>query len=251
MSKYLTIIIPCYNEEANLKRGVLQEVAEYLAKKKFSWEVIISDDGSTDDSREIIKKIVPSEPNFGLLQVPHGGKPAALFEGIKKALGRYILFTDMDQSTPIVELDRLLPYLKSFDVVIGSRGTVRKNFPFYRRIGASVFMSVRRLLILPEINDTQCGFKLFEAKALKKAFPKLEFFKRPKKVKGWKVTSFDVELLHIVKKMGKKIKEVNVVWNDKDVSRGKGSYLSRYISESADMFKQVIRVKLNDLRREY
>ena len=251
MSKYLTIIIPCYNEEANLKRGVLKEVADFLHKKKFSWEVIISDDGSTDQSREIIKKIISSEPNFKMLQVPHGGKPAALLEGIKKALGRYILFTDMDQSTPVVELDKLLPYLKSFDVVIGSRGTVRKNFPFYRRIGANVFMSIRRLLILREISDTQCGFKLFEAKALKKAFPKLEFFKRQKKVKGWKVTSFDVELLHIIKKMGKSIKEITVVWDDKDVSLGKGSYLGRYLKESKDMFKQIIRVKLNDLRGEY
>ncbi len=253
MSKvFLTIIIPCFNEEANLKRGVLKEVGNYLKKKDFSWEVIVSDDGSTDKSREIIKEEIKSLNNFRLLQNPHGGKPAALLSGIKKALGEYILFTDMDQSTPIGELDKLLPYIdKGYEVVIGSRGLVRKNFPLYRRLGAVVFMSIRRALILPEIADTQCGFKLFRAGAIKKAFPKLEFFEKRQKVTGWKVTSFDVELLHILKKMGCKIAEVPVSWDDRDVSKGKGGGISRYIRESKEMFGQILRVKLNDLKGRY
>src|SRR3989304_3530510 len=137
---YLTVTIPCYNEEANLKRGVLKEIYDFLKAKDFGWEAIISDDGSTDASRNIAKKQIKSWDNFKLLENPHGGKPSTLLYGIKKSQGKYILFTDMDQSTPIGELDKLLPYLnKGYEVVIGSRGLVRKNFPLYRRLGAMGF----------------------------------------------------------------------------------------------------------------
>jgi dolichyl-phosphate beta-glucosyltransferase len=252
MGKYLTIIVPCYNEEANLKRGVLHEMLKYLTRQSFSWELIISDDGSTDGSAKLAKTIIAKYPSCKFLGNPHGGKPAALLAGINNATGKYILTTDMDQSTPIGELDKLLPYLKeSFDIVIGSRGINRKNFPLYRKIGAAIFMSIRKFLLLPEIKDTQCGFKIYEAAVLKKAFPRLEFIRKEKKAKGWTVTSFDVELLHIIKKMGKRIKEVEVAWHDRDISVGKGGSLNRYIKESKDMFMQVIRVKLNDLKGMY
>jgi dolichyl-phosphate beta-glucosyltransferase len=249
---YLSIIIPSYNEEANLKRGVLREVYDYLKSKDIGWEVVISDDGSTDESREIVKKQIETFKGFRLLENPHGGKPSALLFGIKSVKGNYILFTDMDQSTPISELSKLLPYTKEdYGAIIGSRGLIRKNFPLYRRAGAVVFMSIRRALILPEITDTQCGFKLFRADKLKEAFPRLEFFRRGEKVIGWKVTSFDVELLHILKKRGSRIKEVKVTWDDKDVSKGKGGGLVRYIRESKEMFGQILRVKLNEIRGLY
>lgn len=248
---FLTIIIPCYNESANLKRGVLRDVYKYLSGKMFSWEVLVSDDGSTDDSKEVVKKEIAKLRGFKLLENPHGGKPSALLFGIRAAKGDYILFTDMDQSTPITELEKLIPFVKDNDVVIGSRGMKRENFPLYRKMGAAVFMSIRRSLILPEIKDTQCGFKLFEANALKKAFPKLEFFQKNEKVVGWKVTSFDVELLQILKMMRKKIKEITVTWIDEDTSSSKGGGLSRYVKESKEMLLQILRVKINELRGVY
>jgi len=249
---FLSVVIPCFNEEANLRRGVLKEINDLLNKKNFAWEVIVSDDSSSDKSRGMVAEEIKSWSNFKLLENPHGGKPAALLSGIKKARGEYILFTDMDQSTPIGELDKLLPYSKKgYEIVIGSRGLVRKNFPLYRRLGAVAFMTLRRSLILPEISDTQCGFKLFNSKALKEAFPKLEFFGKKEKVSGWKVTSFDVELLHILKGMGYKIAEVPVSWDDKDISKGKGGGLGRYIRESREMFGQIMRVKLNEIRGRY
>lgn len=250
---HLSVIIPCYNEEENLKRGVLKQVKSYFKNKKFSWEVIISDDGSTDASRELVKKGIKEVSGFRLLENAHGGKPAALLNGIKKSNGEYVLISDMDQSTPIGELDKLLPYIEEdIAAVIGSRGLVRKNFPIYRKIGAIVFASVRRALILPGITDTQCGFKLFKSDILKKVFPKLEFFKSNVRTKGWIVTSFDVELLHLIKKFGGKIKEVPVVWHDKDFGgKNKGSGLGKYIKESREMFGEILRVKLNDLRGLY
>jgi len=251
MSKYLTVIIPSYNEEANLKRGVLNDVYKYLSKQKFTWEVIISDDGSLDDSRELVRKQIKSLKGFSLIENEHGGKPSALMGGLKVAKGEWVLFTDMDQSTPITELDKLLPFTKNHNCVIGSRGLNRKKFSIYRKIGSVVFLTFRRLLLLPEIKDTQCGFKLFRRSDLIKAFPELEFFRIKQRTTGWKVTSYDVELLHILKKNKVNIKEVEVNWHDSDVSVNKGGGMARYIRESQEMLAQVIRVKLNDMKGLY
>lgn len=249
---YLSIIIPAYNEEENLKRGVLEEVWQYMRSQKYPWEVIVSDDGSTDNSKKIIQEQIKRLSGFRLLENNHGGKPEALQNGIDVAKGEYVLFTDMDQSTPIAEVSKLMEKVKQgAKVVIGSRGLSRENFPLYRRLGSVIFATVRRALILPDISDTQCGFKLFETKAVKKAFPKLEFFKTKEKVTGWKVTSYDVELLHVLEKMGYEIVEVTVEWNDKDVSNSKGGGLSKYIKESKEMFGQILRVRMNDMHGAY
>jgi dolichyl-phosphate beta-glucosyltransferase len=249
---YLSVIIPCYNEAANLKRGVLREVYDFLKKKEFNWEVLISDDGSSDESREIVKREIKNLKNFRLLENPHGGKPSALGFGIKKARGEYILFTDMDQSTPIRELNKLLPFTREdYGAIIGSRGLTRKDFPWYRKLGAIVFAAVRKTLILREITDTQCGFKLFKRTVVQKAFPKLEFFKTKEKVTGWKVTSYDVELLYLIKKMGERIKEVVVSWQDRDISKSKGGGIGQYVKESKEMLVQILRVKLNQSKGLY
>jgi len=249
---FLSVIIPCYNEAENLKHGVLAGINNYLKEKKFSWEVIISDDGSSDESRELVKKEIGKWVNFRLLKNPHGGKPSALWFGIKASRGKYILFSDMDQSTPIAELDKLLPYVgERVGAVIGSRGRSRKNFPFYRRLGSIVFTELRKSFILPEINDTQCGFKLIKKSTALEIFPLLEFFKKKVVAKGWKVTSWDVEFLFILKKRGLEIKEVPVYWEDVDLSKGKGGSLNRYIRESNEMLSQIIKVKVNDSKGMY
>lgn len=249
---FLTVVIPCFNEEKNLKKKSLAAIDKYLKTKKFSWEVIISDDGSTDKSRELVRSQIKNLKNFRLLENPHGGKPAALLYGIQNAKGEHILFSDMDQSTPIEELDKLLPFIGGkIGAIIGSRGLLRKNFPVYRRLGSIIFMAVRKIFILPEIDDTQCGFKLFRSSVVKKAFPKLQYFKDKKEKTGWSVTSYDVELLHIVKKMGYVIEEVPVVWQDSDSSTSKGGILGRYAKESKEMLMQILRVKINDMKGMY
>ena len=254
MSKklFLSVIIPCYNEEENLKKEVLREVHDFLKKKKFLFEVIISDDGSSDNSLNLVKKQIKNFKNFRLIKNRHGGKPFALWAAIKVAKGAYTLFCDMDLSTPIFQLDNLLPSVKGgYKVVIGSRGVGRDNFPLYRRMGSIIFMSLRKFFLLAEINDTQCGFKLFRTDIVKNIFPKLEFFRKQQRVKGWNVTSFDVELLHLIKKQGEAIKEVSVEWKDLDLSISKGGGLSRYINESKEMLMQIMRVKINDIKGFY
>lgn len=245
---YLSVVIPCYNESENLKRGVLDEVYDFLKKQKFTWEVIVSDDGSTDDSREIVKKEIKNKKNFRLIENQHGGKPSAVWGGIKNSLGKYVLFTDMDQSAPLKEVLKLIPFFEDYEVVIGSRGTGRENFDIIRKLGSSIFRIFRKSLMLRDINDTQCGFKAFRSDVAKKIFPMLQFFKQKIIVKGWKVTSFDVELLFIAEKLGHKVKEIPVEWKNEDTSTGKKK---SYVKESKEMLQQILRVKLNDLQGLY
>jgi len=247
MKIYLSVVIPMYNEKENLKRGVLGEIKDYLEKQKFSWEVIISDDGSTDESREMVRNFVQKFPNFKLLENPHGGKPFAIRSGAEKASGEICVFTDMDQSTPISEIEKILPFFKAdFDIVIGSRGTVRKDFPWYRRLMSWGFRSLRRFLLLRDLVDTQCGFKAFKTSVGKRIFGRMTIFQR--RSKGWKVGAWDVEFLFVAQKLGFKIKEVPIVWVDKDVALGKQR---NFVKESREMFSEILRVKLNDWKGKY
>ena len=246
---FLSVVIPCYNEEANLKRGVLHQVYNYLKKQKYSWEVIIPDDGSTDKSKGLIEAFIKKRPRFRLLKNQHGGKPYAVWQGIKGARGEIVLFTDMDQSTPIGEIKKLLPFFdKGYDVVIGSRGWKREGAPFYRRIAGWIFLNGRRLFLLPNIIDTQCGFKAFKTPVAKELFPKLSVLENFKQATGWRVTAFDVELLFLAPKKGYKIAEVLVKWRDEDVATGKNK---SFIKESKQMLEQIINVRKNEWQGKY
>ncbi len=251
---YLSVVIPCYNEARNLERGVLDEVNRYLIQQPYSWEVIIVNDESTDESRQLIEAFIQQRPQFSLNNIRHGGKPVAVWAGIQQAQGEVVLFTDMDQSTPIAELDKLLPwYDKGFQVVIGSRGGTREGFSIVRKLGSFVFRTLRSLFLLRGINDTQCGFKTCRREAALEAFPKLQFFKQADKPTGWKVSAYDVELLYLFEKAGLAIKEVEVVWLNRDISDTKGQQgdMARYLRESLDMAREVYRVKRNELRGLY
>ena len=246
---FLSVIIPCYNEGANLKRGVLQEVDDYLKKQDYSWEVIISDDGSSDKSLRLARRFSRRHPNFSVLANPHRGKPWAVWAGIQKAKGDIVLFADMDQSTPIEEIEKLLPWFgHGFDVVIGSRGRNRSNAPLIRKLMAWLFLTGRRLLLLSQIIDTQCGFKAFKRKVALEIFPHLDIFRRENLAGGWRVSAFDVELLFLAQKMGYQIKEVPVKWQDRDVAQGKNK---NFFRESINMLQEILRVKINDLLGRY
>lgn len=251
---HISIIIPCYNEEKNLKRGVLDQVYQYLARQNYPWEVIIVNDESTDNSRNLMEHFIENTANFSLLDIPHGGKPAAVWAGIQKARGEIVLFTDMDQSTPISELSQLLPwYERGFDVVIGSRGATREGFSIIRQVGSTAFRTLRRLFLLRNISDTQCGFKSCRRDVALETFPRLQFFKRKDKPQGWKVSAYDVELLYLFERAGYPIKEVKVQWQNRDESDTKGQTgeIARYFKESIEMAKEIIRVQFNQIKGLY
>jgi len=249
MQAYLSVIIPMFNEEENLRRGVLTEVESYLKKQPYSWEVIISDDESTDGSVAFVESFIKEHQHFALLKNKHGGKPFAVRAGIEQAVGEIVLFSDMDQSTPLDQIEKFFPYFeKGYLVVIGSRGQTRTGFSIFRQIASGVFRLIRQVLLLPHIADTQCGFKAFKNNIAKETFSGLQIFRVRKETKGWRVGAFDVELLFIAQKRGYRIAEVPVVWRDKDIATGKQR---KFFKESLEMFKEILRVKLNDLRGYY
>lgn len=249
MQKLVTVLVPNYNEIENVKRGVLNDIISYLKKQKYSYEIIISDDGSTDSSVTAIKAFVSKHPETKIIYNEHAGKPYALRSGIAEASGKYVLLTDMDQSTPITELGKLLPWAeKGFEVVIGSRGTKRADSSPIRKLASVIFLTIRRMILLPEIQDTQCGFKLLETKLANNIFSKMRLFGRVNNAVGWKVTAYDVELLHVAKKLGAKIKEVKVIWKNEDTATGKSR---NFIKESIEMLFEIMRVRINDVLGKY
>ncbi len=249
MKPKLSVVITSYNERENLQRGVLSQMADFLKGVDFSYEVIINDDGSTDGGDKIIENFVKKNPGFKLIHGSHGGKALGLLNGVNQAKGEIILTTDMDQSTPLKEVLKLLPWFTAgYDVVFGSRGKLRKDSPWDRQIISWGFRTFRQFFLLHHIVDTQCGFKAYRAEVFKQIFPKLSVVKNAKKATGWVVSAFDVELLFLCEKAGYKLKEVDVAWSQTDTSTSKDR---NFIKESLDMVQQIISVKINDLQGRY
>jgi len=248
----LSVIIPCYNEEANLKRGVLEEVESYLSKQNYKWEVIICNDKSSDNSLSLVNKFARTRPQFKVLDLPKGGKAGALWGGIQNAKYDLVLFTDMDQSTPLSELSKLLPYFdQNYDVVIGSRGHHREGNTLLRKLGSGAFRELRNILLKTHIYDTQCGFKAMRTSLAKDIFPRLAVIKSIQSQSVWRVTAYDVEMLLIAQKMGHTIKEVEVDWRNEDTSTTKGDANARYLKESQEMAREVWRIFINKLKGVY
>lgn len=216
MKQYLlSVVIPSYNEMANLQKGTLEKVRSYLEKKKYHYEVLIVDDSSDDGSREFVKNFSKENEHIKIIENNHLGKAGAVTTGVLASKGDYILFTDMDQATPIEELEKFIPYIQNgYDIVIGSR-PVRKGSPFTRRVMSKGVVILRSLIVgLPKIKDTQCGFKLFKKKAAQDIFGRIKkIHKGFDTIKGSSVTAgFDVEILYIANVLGYLIKEVTVDW---------------------------------------
>lgn len=246
---FLSIVIPCFDEMANLQKGVLEKLKNYLDKKNFSYEAIIVDDGSEDGSKQFIKNFVKEHQHFVLVQNPHFGKAGAVTTGMLKAKGEYVLFTDMDQATPIEELDKLLPYLqKDYDIVIGSRNSTRKGAPWTRNLMARGMMLLRRFIIgLKGIKDTQCGFKLFRRNVAQNLFSKIyKLHNGFHAVGGSNVAAgFDVELLYLAQKNGYKIKEVPVNWLYVETRR------VNPVIDSIEALRYLYEIKRNTLSGKY
>lgn len=246
---FLSVVIPSYDEMANLQKGVLDKVEHFLSKEKFSYEVIIVDDGSTDGSIGFVKKFSANNPNFKLIENSHLGKAGAVTTGVLSSKGDYVLFSDMDQATPIEELDKLLPYFKEgFDVIVGSRNTVRRGAPFIRQFVSHAAIIARKLIVgLQEVSDTQCGFKAFKREVAKELFTRISKLHNGfRKITGSSVSSgFDVELLFLAKHLGYKIKEVPVSWLYVETRRVSP------IKDSIDGLMDLLKIKIKALRGEY
>lgn len=234
---------------ANLRKGVLDRVEKFLKGQKYEYEVVIVDDGSTDGSIEFVEDFIKGNSDFKLIKNPHMGKAGALTTGMLAGQGKYVLFTDMDQATPIEELIKLLPHAeKGFDIVIGSRNANRKGAPWTRLLMARGMMLIRTIVVgLNGISDTQCGFKLFTQEASRELFSKiLKLHNGFKKIHGSSVSAgFDVEVLYLAKKLDYKIKEVPVEWLYVETRR------VNPIKDSLDALMDLARIKKNSLSGKY
>jgi glycosyltransferase involved in cell wall biosynthesis len=242
----LSIVIPAYNEEENIKNGVLKTVNDYLIKKKFSWEVLIVDDASTDETVKLAEVFAKKHSGFRVLKEPHRGKGGTVIAGVLAARGEIVLFTDMDQATPINQIDKLIPKFKvGYDVVIGSRAG-RKGAPISRKIMASGFALLRIIVLRLPYKDTQCGFKALKKDAAIKVFKRMKVFSEKAKVEGAAVTAgFDLELLYIARKLKLKVAEVPVIWHHKGTERVSA------IKDSWQGLRDMILVRTNALLGKY
>ncbi len=245
---YLSVIIPAYNEETNIRLGAIDKVARYLEDQPYSWEVIVVNDGSSDRTAALISEFSKKNFRFRLIDNPHQGKAGTVMTGVAEAKGEIVLFSDLDQATPIKEIEKLLPWFaQGYDVVIGSRKGQREGAPFSRRLMARGFMLLRTIILgLKGISDTQCGFKAFTQKASKIIFHRLALYGHHKTVTGAMVTAgFDVELLFLAKSFGYKIKEVPVEWHYVETRRVSP------IKDSWEGLMDIIRIRMNAWRDLY
>ena len=226
---FLSIIIPIYNEEIDLKKNI-KEVCNFFSSK-FFFEVIVVNDGSTDNSLEILDAL--DIPNLKIINNDSNlGKGAAIKKGILTSLGEIILITDADLSTPIRYFDDLYSkYQQGYDIVIGSRSTtdskilIKQNL--LRILAGKIFNFITCLILNLKFNDTQCGFKLFEQQKIKKIMRMCTINR----------FAFDVEILFLAKKLGYRIYEKGVLW-----SNNRNSSVS-ILSDSLNMFLDVIKIR--------
>lgn len=245
-----SVVIPAFNEGAGITSSLTQ-VVNYMRNFSTSYEVVVVDDGSKDETAAVVEEYAKDHPEIRLIKNPHKGKGFAVRTGVMESVGKYVLMTDADMATPIEELKRLMVWLKDndFDVAIGSRegiGAERKNEPFYRHLMGRVFNMLIRMLIISGIRDTQCGFKVFKGDVGRDIFRRLILFgPDTPETDVPKVTAFDVEVLVIAKRLNLKIKEVPVKWNYVPTDRVPP------LRSSVDMFMDVMKVKWNDLMGKY
>lgn len=231
---HLSIVIPAYNEEKRIA-GTLNKLYDFLKRKNFSYEVIVVDDGSTDNTVGISENsILAGEDKLRVIRNgSNTGKGFSVKNGILNSNGEYVLFSDADMSVPIEEVDKFFDIMgKGYDIIIGSRGLkesdVRMHQPWYREMMGRVFNLFVKSLLMSEFNDTQCGFKLFKADPAKYIASQL-------RINGF---SFDVEMLYIAAKIGYRVKEMPVIWLNSPQSRVNPLF------DSARMFFDLIRIRV-------
>lgn len=238
----LSIIIPIYNEEKDLERSI-KNFSNYLAGQNYNYEIIIVNDGSTDGTGKIVAELIGRIKNLRLINLPiNQGKGFAVKNGMLVAYGDYRLFIDADGSTAIEHIDKIWPlFNKGIDIIIGSRNKkdtpgaiVGTRQPYWKIFLGKCGNFLTRLLLVPNIYDTQCGFKTFTKKATEDIFPKL-------KINRW---MFDVEILALARRLNYKIGKIPVYWTNSAFSRvGTRGYI---IS-----LKEIIKIKYNLLTGKY
>lgn len=234
----LSIIIPAHNEEHRLPQA-LEKIKNFLSRQAYTAEVVVVENGSQDQTLEIARQHAQSMPSLQVLHEDQRGKGLAVRTGMLAAKGNYRFICDVDLSMPIEEVNRFIPpALADFDIAIASReapGAVRYDEPAYRHFTGRVFNFIVRVMALPGLQDTQCGFKCFRAEVAEKVFPL-------QTMAGW---AFDVEVLFIARRKGYRIVDIPIPWYFNADSR------VRLIRDSFRMFFDLLTIRLNAIRGKY
>ena len=241
---YLSVIIPAYNEEKNIK-STIQSIHGYLYDKKIEHEIIVVTDGSKDMTVDIVNSLTAEIPNLVLLRFDiNKGKGYSVKEGMLKATGDYRLFTDADNATSIDHIEKMMPFFgQGFSVVIGSIATkdsvvASGSEPVWRRLFGMMGNLFIQIMVVPGIKDTQRGFKMITAEAANKIFPKMT-------IERW---GFDIEMLALARKFGYKIREVPIVWKNDPNSHVKLSAYFQVLMETVKIRWNLVTGKYNDKR---
>ncbi len=244
-----SIVVPAYNEADKISSTVVQ-ILNFMRNFTDSFELLISDDGSTDSTVSILEQLMGENPELKIIKNPHRGKGPTVWSAFMQAKGDYIYMADADLSTPISELRKLSVWAEEqgYDIVIASRegtGAERVNEPFYRHLMGRVFNLLVRVVALPDLKDTQCGFKLFTKRCVQDVFPRMYTIKNTKELKKPYTGAWDVEALLIARSLGYKIKSVPVTWVYVKTTRVSP------VSDSLKMAFEVLQIKLRLLRGKY
>ena len=221
----LSIIFPAYNEAERIA-PTLRSFNNYLSAKKVTYEILVVDDGSTDNTVNLVRSLQTEIPNLQVIaQAQNQGKGAAVRTGMLQAKGKILLFSDADGSTPVEEINKLLSDLQAgtADIAIGSRylagAEIDKAQPKFRVVWSRFANQIVQRVLLPGIVDPHCGFKAFTAEAAEKIFPLC-------KVNEW---SFDLEVLAYARSLNLRIAEFPVKWTNDERSKGRISQLPKEI----------------------
>jgi dolichyl-phosphate beta-glucosyltransferase len=235
-----SIVIPAYNESSRI-RPTLDEILRYVKEHNWDTEIIVVNDGSRDDTAQIIREYGRLHPQIRLVENPgNHGKGYSVRNGMLHARGDVCLFTDADLSSPISEAQKLFDTIASgSDIAIGSRWLrtelQTERQPLYRQLLGRIFNLVLRVVLGLNFADTQCGFKAFRREAAQRIFPL-------QRIERW---AFDPEILFLARKLGFAVKEVPVVW-----AHSEGTRLHPF-RDGLRMFVEVLHIRWNDVMRKY
>jgi glycosyltransferase involved in cell wall biosynthesis len=238
LEPFLSLIVPAHNEQARLPVS-LPKIHDFLTAQPYTWEIVVVDSGSLDGTAEVVNDFAARWSGLRLVRVDRPGKGLAVRTGMLAARGDYRFICDADLSMPIGEVPRFLPpQLRDVDIAIASRevaGAARHDEPAYRHLIGRAFNLLVRRLTIPEIQDTQCGFKCFRRAVAEDLF-------WVQRLDGW---TFDVEVLYVALRRGYRITEVPIPWYYEPGSR------VRVLRDSLTMFTDLFRIRRNWRRGLY
>jgi len=235
---FLSIVIPAHNESLRLP-ATLTELAAFIKRQNFLTEILVVENASTDGTYEQAVDLCKNIPHASVVQEPIKGKGQAVKHGMLAAHGEYCLIFDADLAMPVKEIPKFIPpALTGFDIAIASReakGAHRYEEPLYRHLVGRAFNFLVRVLTLPGLQDTQCGYKCFRSQVIEAIFNR-------QTMSGW---AFDVELLVIAQQLGYSIKEIPIEWHYGAHSR------VRMLNDAPRMLRDLFIIRAKVHRGEY